>query len=471
MRNFIYFCYGLLISVVLFFMPYANATHVAYDSAGNVVGMQPNATRQSIVDSLGVLDKSTGEVHIKGTTGTTVKVPVSAAKTVGTAAIAKALGKVAAKAVPGVAAAEALAELAEVLKPVYRPNPDSGQLERPEPPGIPTDASGTGYWYNNNINTKSQTPLEACTKLGVIWWNGKTDANFKLAPPLISASYACTVRQEWINNPGQYQTIYNQIPVEKIANWYVPKYILATEVQTEADVLLRMQQQAQYKKTLYDALERDRAKTANWPADYNPTKSTTPTSVTAPPVSSPDRTTKTTTKSNPDGSTDTTTTTERTTVSPQTTGNTVGNTTTIFPTSVTQTSTTINNVTNNTTVETTTTNTPAEETPEQDDQDYSFVDSDMPPIPELYEQKYPDGIAGVWRDNKPNIKDTQFWAGVKSMFPTLGGGNCPAWSMSFSIMPGANYGSMPFNVPCWIFQAVGLIIMTTAAFTARKIIF
>ncbi|WP_092136399.1 hypothetical protein [Cupriavidus sp. YR651] len=103
--------------------------------------------------------------------------------------------------------------------------------------------------------------------------------------------------------------------------------------------------------------------------------------------------------------------------------------------------------------------------------DYTFQDSDMPEVPKLYTQKYPDGLAGVWRDNKPNIQTTEFYQAVKTMFPSFGAGQCPVWGLSFNLGKAGNFGSRQFDVPCWIFQTVGLILMATAAFTARKIIF
>lgn len=110
--------------------------------------------------------------------------------------------------------------------------------------------------------------------------------------------------------------------------------------------------------------------------------------------------------------------------------------------------------------------------PEPDtDEDFDFVDSSFPDVPELYQQKYPEGIKGVWNAKKPELMQTPFIAGIASMFPSFGSGACPVWSMDFNILPGSNYGTQVFSVPCWIFQAIGLIILTSAVFAARWIIF
>lgn len=103
--------------------------------------------------------------------------------------------------------------------------------------------------------------------------------------------------------------------------------------------------------------------------------------------------------------------------------------------------------------------------------DTAFTDPAMPGVPKLYDQKYPDGIAGVWRDNKPDVQGTAFYQGVASMFPSFGGGQCPVWRMSFNLGAAGNFGSGDLTVPCWIFQALGLVMLATAAFTARKILF
>lgn len=110
--------------------------------------------------------------------------------------------------------------------------------------------------------------------------------------------------------------------------------------------------------------------------------------------------------------------------------------------------------------------------PEPDpDEDFDFVDSSFPEVPELYQQKYPEGIKGVWNAKKPELMQTPFVAGIASMFPSFGGGVCPVWSMDFNILPGSNYGTQVFSVPCWIFQAIGLILLTSAVFAARWIMF
>jgi hypothetical protein len=95
----------------------------------------------------------------------------------------------------------------------------------------------------------------------------------------------------------------------------------------------------------------------------------------------------------------------------------------------------------------------------------------LPDHGKLYTPKYPGGIAGVWQSSGPNIGSTAFGQGLSNMFPSFGPGQCPSWSFDLNFGSGMNLGSFPLAPPCWVFHACGLIILATAAFTARKIIF
>jgi len=170
--------------------------------------------------------------------------------------------------------------------------------------------------------------------------------------------------------------------------------------------------------------------------------------------------TTTTNSTAPNGDSLTTTRTTTPTLNLGTTGNTAGNNGITY------------NVTNNTTT-TTTNNTTGQTSTQTETQDapITFTDAAMPDLPKLYTQKYPEGLAGVWRTSAPDVQSTQFFQGVQSMFPSFGAGQCPVWRMNFAIGKMGNFGTGDLTVPCWIFQALGLVVLATAAFTARKIIF
>jgi hypothetical protein len=108
----------------------------------------------------------------------------------------------------------------------------------------------------------------------------------------------------------------------------------------------------------------------------------------------------------------------------------------------------------------------------QEPEDYGEpTDTPFGEIPKFWEAKYPEGIKGVWNANKPTPDNTAFLQAIKSMFPSFGGGSCPSWNLSFNISKNMNYGSGSISIPCDILRICGLIILATAAFTSRKIIF
>lgn len=198
-----------------------------------------------------------------------------------------------------------------------------------------------------------------------------------------------------------------------------------------------------------------------------------PTSVTGQPVS------VTTTKQHrPDGGVDEKRVERRQDVTAESTGNTISNN--YLTTNVTYVTTTyINNVK----VEETEDKDPRPPTPpdtpdiptepQPEPVDYSFDDPAMPAVPELYEQKYPNGIAGVWQQKWPQMQNTAFMHGISGMFPTLsGGGSCPNMGLGFNL-GFVNFGDHDFGpaLACDLWSVLGLILLTSACFTAWKILF
>lgn len=110
-------------------------------------------------------------------------------------------------------------------------------------------------------------------------------------------------------------------------------------------------------------------------------------------------------------------------------------------------------------------------TTDDDTSDESYSDTALPSIPDLYERKYPNGLQGVWNDNKDQLMGSAFVQSLSDLIPQFGGGSCPNFGLTFNIASWANYGAQNFGVPCWVYDAIGLILLVTAAFTARAIIF
>lgn len=469
-RNLCAFFVGCLIGG-LFCSSYAFATRLTFDPQGNIIGSDVSDKYPHAYPG-GVAQNSARSVPIRTPSGVTVPVPVNAAARIPSGAVARAAAARAVSALAGPVGAIATAvQVAEELNKAgvgrHRRCPDSQEhaficeVLPDVPPGYPVNPASTGW-----ISTHHPCAAGAnCSAEAAVDANCKGHVGATALPQWskITLNDAKTRLTVWCTtSSGSYSagTVTRSDP-------YVPGEVVQPATVDGLQQSLQDILDADYEanRRLLDELWSDMANDPGFPSEHNPVKSDTPVEVTAPPVTTPERTKSTSTKTNPDGSVDTTTVKDTTTVTPKVDGTTVGNTSITFVTNTTTTSTTTNNVTNQTTIVETT-----EEATDSED-DLSFQDPSFSDVPTLYEQKYPDGIAGVWRDSKPDVAGTQFWQGIQQMFPSFGGGTCPAWSLSFNILPGANFGSMPFNVPCWIFQAVGLILMTTAAFTARKIIF
>jgi hypothetical protein len=179
----------------------------------------------------------------------------------------------------------------------------------------------------------------------------------------------------------------------------------------------------------------------------------TPMTLTTPgPVTTPSTTQ---TVSGPTG---TTTTTSNQTITFNHGGDTITNSN--FTTSIVNNTTTTTDP-NVTTTDPTTTDTDVD----------SYSDTPFAAVPTLYEQKYPDGIEGVWNDNKDSILQSAFFESINSLIPTFSGGSCPNFGLNLNIASWASYGTQSFPVPCWVYDAIGLILLVTAAFTARAIVF
>ncbi len=110
-----------------------------------------------------------------------------------------------------------------------------------------------------------------------------------------------------------------------------------------------------------------------------------------------------------------------------------------------------------------------DDTPE-DDWDITFEDSEFPAVTPFYEQKYPEGLAGVWNQVSVDIDNSAFIGFLKSFVPTFSG-TCPTFGLSFNIASWANYGSVSFWNMCWIFDFIKIIFLVTAVFTARALTF
>nr|WP_199066963.1 hypothetical protein [Chromobacterium sp. ASV5] len=168
--------------------------------------------------------------------------------------------------------------------------------------------------------------------------------------------------------------------------------------------------------------------------------------------------TKKETTKNPDGSTTTKVTTTTNTY------NFEGDI--IAKNSSTKTTTTTTKPDGTTSTETSTTETQGEK-PEPPPQ---WSDSEMPEVKELYKQKYPDGIKGIWLKKQGELSQTAFIRSLQTLAPSISGGTCPQFSIDTN-NGWVSAGVLVFPVPCWIFDFLRAVILLTAAFVARMIVF
>jgi hypothetical protein len=112
--------------------------------------------------------------------------------------------------------------------------------------------------------------------------------------------------------------------------------------------------------------------------------------------------------------------------------------------------------------------TPGEE--QQPEPEYTFNDSPFPEVKPFYQQKYPDGLSGVWNQAKADIDNSSFMRFLSSFIPSFSG-SCPTFGLNFAIGNMANFGSVDFQSLCYVFDFVKIILLVTAVFAARQLTF
>lgn len=136
-------------------------------------------------------------------------------------------------------------------------------------------------------------------------------------------------------------------------------------------------------------------------------------------------------------------------------------------TQTTTTTTTItNNVTNITNIVNETT-TEKDDAPEEAPTDTPFAD-----LPELYKQKYPDGLIGVLRTQTAAMKATPlFQLPTQLMGDLPQTGQCPSWQLNLSLASWASFGTYNVGADCAIWDFAGWVILVSAFILARQLIF
>lgn len=129
-------------------------------------------------------------------------------------------------------------------------------------------------------------------------------------------------------------------------------------------------------------------------------------------------------------------------------------------TTITNNVTNVTNIVNETTTET-------DEAPEE-----TVSDSPMPDLPELYEQKYKDGLTGVVTAKIAELKQTPLFQLPSSLMGDLpSSGQCPAWQLDLNFSSWANFGIHSIGADCAIWDFAALVVLISAAILCRALIF
>lgn len=92
--------------------------------------------------------------------------------------------------------------------------------------------------------------------------------------------------------------------------------------------------------------------------------------------------------------------------------------------------------------------------------------------PTLYERKYPDGIQGVWTARRSELMGSPLGALLTKFttVPQLGNSACPSFELPAGNVLGMSMGGS-ITPPCWIWPAIKAVLIISACFLARSLIF
>lgn len=129
-------------------------------------------------------------------------------------------------------------------------------------------------------------------------------------------------------------------------------------------------------------------------------------------------------------------------------------------TSITNNITNVTNIVNNEVKE-------SDDPPEDAPTDTPFAD-----LPELYKQKYPDGLIGVLRTQFTAMKATPlFQLPTQLMGDLPETGQCPSWQVDLNLTTWANFGTRTIGADCAIWEFASWVIVISAFILARALVF
>jgi Tfp pilus assembly major pilin PilA len=99
------------------------------------------------------------------------------------------------------------------------------------------------------------------------------------------------------------------------------------------------------------------------------------------------------------------------------------------------------------------------------------TDTPLPPIPKLYDPKYPDGLTGVWNQKKDQLQGTAVMGILAKLMPSVqDGGTCPQMLLNLDVGI-RDFGIHDVAPPCWLWTFGKAVIIASALLLARALIF
>lgn len=429
---------------------------------GTVPTTPVNLSGWQTAGNFGVSNAATG-VTVGGNASARVggvSVPVTVSSTAKMGSVAAALGRFVSKVSTPLVVGNAIFDLVKELNFDVVRQPDNSQQWFKKVGGVVCTSDCYEY-YANSVSgggasgwSNYLTPEAACAKASsnynAISVNGWSASVY--TPVTITS---CTVKMS-SSGSSFTQTV-------AITRRSIPPYNTASTVPANPQEFI-------------DAI----ANQSGWPSSSNLAKSVKDAivsgekiDVNAPTVTGPATTPgQTSSTTNADGTTTTNTTTNKFNYS----GDTITNTTTVVTTNN-------NPVTNVTTTTTTNTTNPTSEKSEPSDPCLtnpdrvgcaklgSITDANLPGKPVLYTPKFPNGLSGVWDSRISAIKATPLFSLPANLMPNVAsGGTCPVWMLPLNVGI-RDFGSYNVAPPCFIWDFGKFVIIVSALFLARRLIF
>lgn len=125
-----------------------------------------------------------------------------------------------------------------------------------------------------------------------------------------------------------------------------------------------------------------------------------------------------------------------------------------------------NNITNTTNIVNQSTE-KSEDPPEEE-----VKDTPLGPIPDLYKQKYPNGLKGVVTQKIEVLKTTPLFSLPMQLMGNLPDtGNCPSWQLDLNLATWANFGTHNIGADCSVWQFASVVVLISAFILARALVF